>query len=409
MNQPIQTTAIATRVGERMRALAVPDDTAQIYGIAEKMAAAGLIPASLKTIDAAFLAMMKGAEYGLLPQQALAGFYVIGNVAHPYGTCLAGIVKAAPSFEDETLGCIEGVSEMRYMSTEENPYAQGTVRHGMFAELQRSLKRRLARVEDKVGKDTKLAMYWCGWSVMKRRDCEPVCMLFDSYDAQKGQLLTKDMWGKWPTRMHMHRAATFNRRDTFADSLMGLDVTAEEAMEFAPIDLGTQPAPAPRAESTGPGATLADLAKPRADATAARVVQVEVVQPAQAPAAAPPAATGKDRDAIYATTGQSPATDIPLVGEEAPNSEAAPDEAPKAAPKGKTGAAALAAAVKAAKDAGLDAAAIGSAATAAMFGEGVATKDLGDGDKAKLAQAIMGKIEAETAQQGTETEDDAEF
>jgi hypothetical protein len=400
MNQPV--TAIATRVEERMRALAVPDDTEQIYGIAEKMGLSGLIPSSMKTVDAAFLAMMKGAEYGLLPQQALAGFYVIGNIAHPYGTCLAGIVKAAPSFEDEILGCIEGLAEMRYMSAEENPYKPGSVRCDLFAELQRSLKRRLARVEEKTGKDATRAMYFCGWSVMKRRDGEPVCSLFDSYDAQKGGLLDKDMWKKWPTRMHMHRAATFNRRDTFADSLMGLDVSAEEAMEFGAIDLGTQPAPV-RPASAGPSAVLADLARPET------ATVVEVVQ--RPPPPTPPVSAAAHAE-IYAVGGPAPATDIPLESEEKPVTESHMDDTPPPQQSGEAkapnGTAQLKAAAKAAADAGLDAAKIGQEAIEVLFGVGIKAKDLGDGDKIKVAQAILGKVE-EVASGDAGGADDAEF
>ena len=58
------------------------------------------------------------------------------------------------------------------------------------------------------------------------------------------------------------------------------------------------------------------------------------------------------------------------------------------------GASALKAAVKAATDAGLDAAAIGGEAIEVLFGAGVKTKDLNDGDKLKVAAAIVGKIEA---------------
>ena len=406
MNQPV--TAIATRVEERMRSLAVPTDTEQIYGIAEKMGTSGLIPSSMKTVDAAFLAMMKGAEYGLLPQQALAGFYVIGNIAHPYGTCLAGIVKAAPSFDDEILGCIEGLGEMRYMSTEENPYKPESVRFSLFAELQRSLKRRLARVEDKAGKDSKLPMYWCGWSVMKRKDGEPVCSLFDSYDAMKGGLLDKEMWKKWPTRMHMHRAATFNRRDTFADSLMGLDVSAEEAMEVGTIDLGTQAAPAERPPGAGPTATPAHLAAQ--PAAPAREI-ITVVQP-DPPAAKPTPASDKARAEIYAVGGPAPASDLPLESEFQAVTEEKVD-APGTPASKPNGTDALKAAVKAATDAGLDAAKVGGEAIEAMMGKGVKTKDLGDGDKLRVAAAIMGKIEAlQAADAGTDDdaiEDEAAF
>lgn len=403
MNAPVST-AIARR--ELDVSMLVPSSIDGFYAFAKDYYAAGLVPSGYKNPDQVAIAMIKGHEFGMLPAQSIDAFYVVNGRACPWGRALRGLVQSSGNLEGELDGFIEGIDEFMYMCEEPNPFESGTIDHLLAAALTRELRRRATRIKSK----NPTALYLCGYSVVKRKGQAPKVWLFDSFEAKKAGLLEKSgPWSTMPGRMCQHRASTFVRSDVFSDRLTGLDLTAEEAMDLA-LDLGTQPAPAaaPPRESSGPTATLAHLATQQARVIDTSVSQapVEVVQPA---GAAPPAATGKDRDAIYATTGQSPATDIPLVGEEAPNSEAAPDEAPKAAPKGKTGAAALAAAVKAAKDAGLDAAAIGSAATAAMFGEGVATKDLGDGDKAKLAQAIMGKIEAETAQQGTETEDDAEF
>lgn len=279
MNAP--TTSIA-RAEDRMRSIAVPLDADAVYNIAVRMWEAQLVPSSFKSVDQAFLAMMKGAEYGILPQSSLGGFYVINNVAQPYGTMLNGIIKATPSFDDEIEGCIEGLDEMRFVASEPNEYKAETTRHAMFAELQRELRRRLARVEARLkGKES--SPYLCGWSVLVRKGKAPTCVLFDSFDSQRGSL-SGGNWQKWPQRMHMHRAATNNRKDNFGDAIIGLDLTAEEAMEASGvIDLGTQGPPA--APPTGaPATVLRDLSKPR-------VVDVIVpppVVPGEEPQAHPP-------------------------------------------------------------------------------------------------------------------------
>jgi len=409
------------RVESQMRALAIPKDADAIWGIAESMHKVGLVPTSIKSVECAFLAMMKGAEYGLLPQQALAGFYVIGNIAHPYGTCLNGIVKAAASYVDEIEGCVEGLGEMRYLASEENQYKPGSTRHAMFAELQRELKRRLARVEERIGKTNAKGepkeppSYFCGWSVMVRKDCDPVCMLFDSFDAQRGELLGKGMWGKWPTRMHMHRAATFNRRDTFGDALMGLEATYEEIMDNA-VDLGTQPAPA-AATNGGPTAVLRDLSQPRQPTSARHsTVEAKASTATASPAreAPTPPASGAAKADIYAGMGNpAPTSDIP----DDPEVSLAPDEKRMAqapgsqpsAPPAQSGTAALKAAVEQVLAAGLDAAAIGKEAVEAMMGVGVQTKDLSDSEKGNLARAMLGKLEALQGRQPGDEPDEAEF
>jgi hypothetical protein len=279
MNAP--TTSLA-RAEDRMRSIAVPLDADAVYNIAVRMWEAQLVPSSFKTVDQAFLAMMKGAEYGILPQSSLGGFYVINNVAQPYGTMLNGIIKATPSFDDEIEGCIEGLDEMRFVAAEANDYKEDSTRHSMFAELQRELRRRLARVESRL-KGKEAAPYLCGWSVLVRKGKAPTCVLFDSFDSQRGSL-SGGNWQKWPQRMHMHRAATNNRKDNFGDAIIGLDMTAEEAMEASGvIDLGTQ-APPPPPPTGSPVTVLRDLSKPRI----VDVVQPPPVVPGEEPQSHPP-------------------------------------------------------------------------------------------------------------------------
>jgi hypothetical protein len=410
-HDPTTSTSVA-RIEESMRSLAIPRNADDMLGLANRMFKAGMVPQSFKSPEAAFLAMLKGAEYGLLPQQALAAFYVIGNVAYPYGTGLRGIVRASKDFVADREGCAEGMAELRYMCTEENPYKPESVESAMFIELQRALKRRLARAEERASKDKNLPMYFCGWAVVARRDEAPACVLFDSFDAHRGQLLGKDMWQKWPQRMHMHRAGTFARRDNFGDVLIGLDVTVEEALELGAIETTVVEVQKPGA----PAAVLSEIG------THGRVLEVteaparNVNAPTERgwsnnrgdvggrdnpgglanPAAPPAAATGVARDEIYKTAGGAPAHDIPLDSEHKLVEEDNPQD-PKQRPSGpveQPGQAALKAAVTALKAARLDAAAIGRECTEALGLGSARSSDLGDGDKAAVARAMLGKLEA---------------
>lgn len=232
MNQPRESKHMV-RHESAMQTMAVPENLDHLYDMVERAYKAGLVPSSYKSAEAAFLATLKGAEFGLLPQQSLQGFCVVNGAAHPWGTCLRGIVQASAVFEGEMDGCLEGLDEMEYMAKEPNEYKEGSLDHALFREVQRALRRRLARVKGKKLPDgLKLPNFYCGYSAVKRTGQEPACALFDTFDAHLAKLIDKsDTWTKFPTRMYMHRAASFIRRDKFSSVLIGLDMTAEEAMD----------------------------------------------------------------------------------------------------------------------------------------------------------------------------------
>lgn len=275
--------------GGAMRAMSVPENLDHMYDLVERAFKAGLVPSSFKTVEAAYLATLKGAEFGLLPFQSLAGFYVIGNIAHPYGTCVRGIVQASPLYEGDMDGCIEGMPEMEYMAQEPNEYKEGSIDHALFRELQRALRRRLARLKSK----TANGPYFCGYSVVKRHGQEPYCVLFDTSDAHKGQLTNKDMWQKWPTRMYMHRAATFARRDRFSAALIGLEATVEEMQDSITVEAVEVPRSAGPTPTTT-GGVLDRLAAAREPITTSASPVTPPPSPIDAPTdrvgSAPPAA-----------------------------------------------------------------------------------------------------------------------
>lgn len=277
-----QTTALTTTAPRSIDvAMLVPQTVAGFYDFAADVFAAGMMPSSYKSAPQIAIAMIKGHEFGMLPMQSVDAFYVVGNRAVPWGKALRGLVQSSGNLEGELDGYIEGIEEFAYMASEPNPHKEGSVDHELFAELQRALARRGARVKAKGAGQA----YLCGYSVVKKRGAAAKCYLFDSYEAQKYGLLTKSgPWTMAPGRMCMHRAATQLRSDTFSDRLTGLDATVEELMDGGSmIDLGTQAPPAP--PPTGaPASVLRDLSRPRV----VEVVQPPPVVPGEEPQAHPP-------------------------------------------------------------------------------------------------------------------------
>ena len=277
-----QTTALSPTAPRQIDvAMLVPQTVAGFYDFAADVFAAGMMPSSYKSAPQIAIAMIKGHEFGMLPMQSVDAFYVVGNRAVPWGKALRGLVQSSGNLEGELDGYIEGIEEFAFMASEPNPHKEGSVDHELFAELQRALARRGARVKAKGAGQA----YLCGYSVVKKRGAAAKCYLFDSYEAQKYGLLTKSgPWTMAPGRMCMHRAATQLRSDTFSDRLTGLDATVEELMDGGSmIDLGTQAPPAP--PPTGaPASVLRDLSRPRV----VEVVQPPPVVPGEEPQAHPP-------------------------------------------------------------------------------------------------------------------------
>lgn len=274
-------TALTTTAPRQLDvAMLVPQNVAGFYDFAADVFSAGMMPSSYKSAPQIAIAMIKGHEFGMLPMQSVDAFYVVGNRAVPWGKALRGLVQSSGSLEGELDGYIEGMDELEYVASEPNPHKEGTVDHELFAEMQRTLHRRIKRVKSKAG-----AAYLCGYSVVKKRGAAAKCYLFDSFEAQKYNLLTKSgPWTMAPGRMCMHRAATQLRSDAFSDRLTGLDATVEELMDGSVIDLGTQAAPPAPPPTGAPVTVLRDLSKPRV----VDVVQPPPVAPGEEPQAHPP-------------------------------------------------------------------------------------------------------------------------
>lgn len=410
MNQPIQapaSTAVA-RLGLD-KSILVPTTIGGFYEAATDYWNAGLVPSSYKSAEQVAIAMIKGHAFGLLPPESVDAFYVINGRACPWGRALRGLVQTSGTLEGELDNVIESYDELAYMCTEENPYEPGTLDFILAAELQRALRRRQARIKSK----NPGATYLCGYSVVKKAGQAPKSYLFDSYDAQKSGLLSKKgPWSDMPGRMCMHRASTFLRSDVFSDRLTGLDMTAEEAMDVLPIDLGTQPAPPPRPPAASPSEVLRDLAARRSEP--ARVVVLDTLTEPQAAArpvvdSAPPAAARRDVVDAVAT----PTEPIVVADPEPPTAPVASGSLLAGiAGQGLSGTEVLKRVCLKLKTMGLDADAVGALSRAASIkvcGEVKASKDMTVAERGLVGVKIVELYEDEQARLKDEAEKAAEL
>lgn len=207
------------------------------------------------------IAVMKGAEIGLSPTQALDSYAVINGRASMWGDGMLAIVRAHPSFVniEET---VEGAGEDRVAR----------------CRLTREVK---------------------GERVVTERT-------FSVAEARQANLWTKDgPWKQYPQRMMQMRARGFALRDGAADVLRGTAM-AEEVMDYPAetIDAAT-------GEVTG---TRAASIKDKLRAQAEQIVDaIEAPPPADeavVAAAAPPAAPAEDDDADLLSLMDAPAAAV---------------------------------------------------------------------------------------------------
>ena len=423
MNQPIQTTSTAVARREVDTTILVPTTIGGFYDFAADYWKAGLVPSSYKSMEQVAIAMIKGHEFGMLPAQSVDAFYVINGRACPWGRALRGLVQSSGTLEGELDGVIESFDEFSYMCTEANPYEAGSLDYVLAVELQRALCRRQARIKGK----NPGAAYLCGYSVVKKQGQAPKAYLFDSFDATKAGLLTKSgPWSQMPGRMCMHRAATFIRSDVFSDRLTGLDMTAEEAMDVLPIDLGTQPAPPPRPPAAAPTEVLRDLASRRAEPQVKPLTREAVEHGiAEAERAGYPAESIEkmkvQRDQMFPAPAAARPEVVDAVATPTESTVVAEPEPPPApastgsildgiAGKGLSGTEVLRKVCLKLKAAGLDAEAVGALSKAAALkvcGEVKASKDMTVAERGLVGVKIVELYEDEQARLKAEAEAEA--
>jgi hypothetical protein len=159
----------------------VPVDFEGAYRIAKVVHAAGMAPASLKSLEQVMVAILHGLEVGLTPMNALQSIAVINGRPTIWGDGALGLIRAS--------GLLEYMKE--YFEHEDTPQMKAVC-------------------------------------VVKRKgEAEPVTTTFSVIDANKAGLLGKaGPWQTYPKRMLKMRAR-WALRDTFSDVLKGLHLREE--------------------------------------------------------------------------------------------------------------------------------------------------------------------------------------
>jgi hypothetical protein len=154
--------------------------------LAKIMAASGLMPKSIETPEAVFVAMQMGAEIGLSPMASVQNIAVINGRPGIYGDAALAIVRSS--------GLLEEFKE--------------------WSEGERK----------KPG--------WTYFCRVKRKGCEAVTGSFswaEALEAGFDQVKPESPWKRWTNRMMQFKARNFAMRDQFADFLKGIRTIEENS------------------------------------------------------------------------------------------------------------------------------------------------------------------------------------
>ena len=154
--------------------------------LAKIMAASGLMPKSIETPEAVFVAMQMGAEIGLSPMASVQNIAVINGRPGIYGDAALAIIRSS--------GLLEEFKE--------------------WSEGERK----------KPG--------WTYFCRVKRKGCEAVTGSFswaEACEAGFDQVKPESPWKRWTNRMMQFKARNFAMRDQFADFLKGIRTVEENS------------------------------------------------------------------------------------------------------------------------------------------------------------------------------------
>jgi len=154
--------------------------------LAKIMAASGLMPKSIETPEAVFVAMQMGAEIGLSPMASVQNIAVINGRPGIYGDAALAIVRSS--------GLLEEFKE--------------------WSEGERK----------KPG--------WTYFCRVKRKGSEAVTGSFswaEACEAGFDQVKPESPWKRWTNRMMQFKARNFAMRDQFADYLKGIRTIEENS------------------------------------------------------------------------------------------------------------------------------------------------------------------------------------
>jgi hypothetical protein len=155
-------------------------NVAQVFGFSELLKNAGMLPKGINA-EGATVAIIAGRALGLDPFQAVQSIAVVNGRPTLWGDAMVAVVKASGLVEDERVEYVkeDGDCIVRY-----------------------KIKRK--------GVPT------------------PYEGSFSMKEAEKANLMTKDVWKQYPKRMLFNRARAYALRDGFADVLKGFRCYEEE-------------------------------------------------------------------------------------------------------------------------------------------------------------------------------------
>ena len=177
-------------------------DVAQVFGFAELLGKAGMMPKGA-SVEGAAVAIIAGASLGLNPFQAVQGIAVINGRPAIWGDAMVALVRGSGLLEDELV---------EYIPDTKNCQA--------------------IRV-----------------TVKRKGVASPTVGMFSRPMAEKAGLWGKSgPWSQYPERMMLNRARAFAYRDAFADVLKGVR-SAEEEQDAVDVVDAAPPAPRKRASA----------------------------------------------------------------------------------------------------------------------------------------------------------------
>lgn len=177
----------------------VPTSLEGCFRYAQMVIKAGLAPNGFNS-DATKIAaaILKGAEVGLMPMQALGGIAVIGGRPTIWGDAAVALVQSKGL-----------ITDMQVVETGEIPTTAESLKD----------------VPDAVGVEVRIS---------RKGQASPYVGKFTVGDARRAKLWLKaGPWMQYPRRMLLSRARAFALRDGFADALAGLAI--REEVEDLPI------------------------------------------------------------------------------------------------------------------------------------------------------------------------------
>jgi hypothetical protein len=214
----------STQIGVGRRGV-IPENMADLYMVAQRIAISGLAPKDFNTPERVFVALEMGLELGLPMMAALRSIAVVNGRPSIYGDAALALVRAS--------GVCDYYLEIA-SNTETHALAEQLAVALEYDDRQLTKTIRLKIAEASVRMNRQAEDF--GYTSISRRSgaVTSIVRRFTIADAKRGGLWGKSgPWTQYPERMLMWRSRGFNLRDNFGDILQGL-YTTEEAADLPP-------------------------------------------------------------------------------------------------------------------------------------------------------------------------------